>query len=273
MDNHLCHHQRDCLFTYPHQATEFVQYEKFIISQLAEQSDPSQHFRVLDLDRAIRLHVTRSNDLMLTSFNWFNDLIMNHLFTNPVHMSFKQGGIKCTHKFIEPNAPVCLHWNNGWCTSETCWYRHICHHCFGWHQEKDWVMSHNTPVTLLTNFQLVLDHTVTSIRIPRFPELRFRTRTWMQSIDTTHHDIIVMSCHFRVLWITEVLHPRPYLLFIVKLSRTGFLTWLKCKKVRIVKGKMSRMIVKEKLSERAVMKEDRLGWVCLQERRLTPKGT
>jgi len=66
------------------------------------------------------------------------------------------------------------------------------------------------------------------------------------------------------------------------LSRTGFPTRLKCKKVRIVKGKTSWMIVKgktswmivkEKLSERAVMKEDRLGRVCLQERRLTPKGT
>ena len=35
------------------------------------------------------------------------------------------------------------------------------------------VTSCNTPVTLLTNFQLVLGHTVTSIRIPRFPELMF----------------------------------------------------------------------------------------------------
>jgi len=53
----------------------------------------------------------------------------------------------------------------------------------------------------------------------------------------------------------------------------GFPTRLKCKKVGIIKGKTSQMIVKEKLSERAVMKEDRLGRVCLQERRLTPKGT
>jgi len=33
------------------------------------------------------------------------------------------------------------------------------------------------------------------------------------------------------------------------------------------------MIIKEKLSKRAVMKEDELRQVCLQERRLTPKGT
>jgi len=33
------------------------------------------------------------------------------------------------------------------------------------------------------------------------------------------------------------------------------------------------MIIKGKLSERAVMKENGLGWVYLQERRTTPKGT
>src|SRR5882724_2465295 len=73
------------------------------------------------------------------------------------------------------------------------------------------VTSHNTPVTLLTNFQLVPGHTVTSIHILRFPELMFRARTWMQSMATTHLDIIIMSHHFQILQIMEVLHPRPYL--------------------------------------------------------------
>jgi len=55
--------------------------------------------------------------------------------------------------------------------------------------------------------------------------------------------------------------------------RTGFLTRLKCKKVGIDKEKTSRVIVREKLSKRAVVKEDGLGRVYLQERRLTPIGT
>ena len=54
-------------------------------------------------------------------------------------------------------------------------------------------------------------------------------------------------------------------------SRTGFLTQLKSKKVEIGEEKMSQMIIKEKLSERAVVKENGLGRVCLQERRITPK--
>ena len=55
--------------------------------------------------------------------------------------------------------------------------------------------------------------------------------------------------------------------------KNRFPTQLKSKKVEISKEKMSQMIVKEKLSERAVMKENGLGQVYLQERRMTPKGT
>jgi len=44
-------------------------------------------------------------------------------------------------------------------------------------------------------------------------------------------------------------------------------------KGRIDKEKTSRVIVKEKLSKRAVVKEGGLGQVYLQERRLTPIRT
>jgi len=42
----------------------------------------------------------------------------------------------------------------------------------------------NTLVTLMKNFWLAPGHTVTSLHIPRFPELRFRTQTWMQKPPT-----------------------------------------------------------------------------------------
>ena len=58
-----------------------------------------------------------------------------------------------------------------------------------------------------------------------------------------------------------------------KLSRTGFPTLLKSNKVGIDKGKTLRVIIREKLSNRAVVKEDGLGRMYLQERRLTPIGT
>jgi len=52
--------------------------------------------------------------------------------------------------------------------------------------------------------------------------------------------------------ISDTTHPNL-------VSRTGFPTRLKSKKVEISKEKTSQMIVKEKLSERAVLKERRLG--------------
>jgi len=55
--------------------------------------------------------------------------------------------------------------------------------------------------------------------------------------------------------------------------KNGFPTRLNGNKVGIDKGKTSRVIVREKLSKRAVLKEDGLGRVYLQERRLTPIGT
>ena len=57
------------------------------------------------------------------------------------------------------------------------------------------------------------------------------------------------------------------------LSRMGFRTRLNSKKVKIGKEKMSQMIIKGKLSERAVVKEDRLRQVYLQGRRITQKKT
>ena len=46
---------------------------------------------------------------------------------------------------------------------------------------------------------------------------------------------------------------------LAQVSRMGFPTQLKNKKVEISKEKISQMIIKEKLSERAVVKERRLG--------------
>jgi len=71
----------------------------------------------------------------------------------------------------------------------------------------------NTPVILLTNFQLVLGHTVTSIRIPRFPELRFVLELGCKAPNTNRPDIIVMPSHFWVFQIMEDSYPQPYLLF------------------------------------------------------------
>jgi hypothetical protein len=43
------------LFAYPHWASELREYEHFVIGQFATFSDVWQHFRIINLDRAIQL--------------------------------------------------------------------------------------------------------------------------------------------------------------------------------------------------------------------------
>src|SRR5882724_1507801 len=80
--------------------------------------------------------------------------------------------------------------------------------------------------------------------------------------------LLILHGHILDIWVSEC-----HRLQFRQVSRTGFLTRLKSNKVGISKGKTSRVIVREKLSKRAVMKEDGLGRMYLQERRLTPIGT
>src|SRR5882724_5623336 len=68
---------------------------------------------------------------------------------------------------------------------------------------RPFVMSHNTPVTSLTNFQLVPGHTVTSICIPRFPKLMLHSNLDAHPVTPS----TFMSHHLQLFQIMEVLHP------------------------------------------------------------------
>jgi len=74
------------------------------------------------------------------------------------------------------------------------------------------VMSHNTPVTLLTNFWLVLGHTVTSICIPRFPKLCFALELGYNPVTYPP------SHHLHCLQIMEALHHQPISCYILRLT-------------------------------------------------------
>jgi len=81
---------------------------------------------------------------------------------------------------------------------------------------------------------------------------------------------ICVETHGKVPRITEIFDDSGSSII---LSIMGFLTRLKIMEVNISEEKMEQMIIKEKLSKRAVVKENGLGQVYLQERRVTPKGT
>src|SRR5882724_9639806 len=74
------------------------------------------------------------------------------------------------------------------------------------------VTSRNTPVTLLTNFQLVPGYAVTSFAFQDSRNLGFMLKLGCKAPNTTHPDIIIAPSHFWFFWITEDSYPQPYLL-------------------------------------------------------------
>jgi hypothetical protein len=125
------------LFAYPHCAEELEEYEQYLIGQFAAFSDISQHYRILNLDRAIRLRVSQLNDILLISFLHFNDLVTHHLLGNARPPRGGQGPAKYSKLVANGDIPICRWWNNGKCVSDSCRYRHICLQCSAKHQVKD----------------------------------------------------------------------------------------------------------------------------------------
>jgi hypothetical protein len=129
--------RRAILFAYPHRADELEEYEWYVIGQFAAFSDVSQHYRILNLDRAIRLRVSQSNDLLLVSFSQFNNLVTHHLLGSAGPPRGGQGSAKRAKLAANGDVPICRRWNNGKCTSDSCRYRHLCLQCGSKHQAKD----------------------------------------------------------------------------------------------------------------------------------------
>jgi len=127
--------KRAIIFTYPHHSDKLNEYEEYIIGQFAG-VEVSQHSQVLNLDRAIQMHESQSNHLLLTSFSSFSDLITNHLISPQGNQSH-QNSNKRAKNAVNTDAPICRRWNTGKCATETCQYKHVCSKCQAQHQAKD----------------------------------------------------------------------------------------------------------------------------------------
>ncbi|KAF8589849.1 hypothetical protein K439DRAFT_1612418 [Ramaria rubella] len=117
---------------------EFEDYERFIIGQFTALQDAMLHQHILNLNRAIRLRVSRSNRLFYNSYDKFNDLVSQHILTPAAAELSNPPPAKCT-KCFNTNTPICIRWNRGLYTIKGCRYWHICLKCGSRHQEKDCV--------------------------------------------------------------------------------------------------------------------------------------
>src|SRR5882724_5351690 len=71
------------------------------------------------------------------------------------------------------------------------------------------VTSHNTPVTMLTNFWLVPGHAVTSFIFRDSRNLGFALELGCKAPNTTRPDIIITPGHSQFFCITEDSYPQP----------------------------------------------------------------
>ncbi|KAF8575125.1 hypothetical protein K439DRAFT_1370690, partial [Ramaria rubella] len=125
------------LSAYPHRARELDDYQRFIVGQFAALQDTALHARVINLDRAIRLRVARSNVYLLTSFDKFNDLVTQHILA-PAAIAISRGSnFKKQRRVFDSSVPICHRWNFGQCDPGTCRYQHSCLACGRGHQERD----------------------------------------------------------------------------------------------------------------------------------------
>jgi len=125
---------RAVLFVYPHRSRELEEYQEYMAGQFAAYPDVSDQYKIINFDKAICLRVGQSNDLLLTDYARFQDIISYHLI-NP--KTSRPSEAKRPKLSSNDETPICCRWNNGHCVSITCGYRHECHHCHGKHQAKD----------------------------------------------------------------------------------------------------------------------------------------
>src|SRR5882724_8246422 len=125
---------RAVVFVYPHRNRELEDYEEYLAGQFAAYPDIADQFKIINFDKAIRIRVGQSNDLMLTDIARFQDIVSYHLINPKTSRSNDAKRQKLTGN---NDVPICRRWNTGRCVAATCSYLHICHHCNGKHQAKD----------------------------------------------------------------------------------------------------------------------------------------
>ncbi len=126
-------YQRAVLYVYPHREGELRVYSDQINSFFAAVSE-HEASRVINLDRAIRGEVGRSNTLLLSDFSHFNHLYTMHVVgtgaasqsASASSSSLRRSGAP---RRITSSTEACIRFNEGRCTSRSCRYRHVCSSC------------------------------------------------------------------------------------------------------------------------------------------------
>ena len=129
-------------FIFPHRERELEEYTEYISSYFAS-IHPSSHWKVFNLDKAIRKRVGSVNDVSLNEFSKFRYLETRYLHGHGAGESGEPSKQKASEKSGAGTnwrqADPCRLWNEGKCDKKasSCKYRHICELCRGSHIKGD----------------------------------------------------------------------------------------------------------------------------------------
>ena len=129
-------------FIFPHRESELEEYNDYVTSYFVS-IHPRAHWRVLNLDKAIRKQAGSVNNVSLNEFGKFWYLETCHLQKHGTGKSSAPAKDRLAHK--DGSGPIsnwrktnlCHLWNEGKCSHQasSCKFRHICELCHGPHRK------------------------------------------------------------------------------------------------------------------------------------------
>jgi hypothetical protein len=129
-------------FIFPHRENELDEYTEYISSYFAS-VQPSAHWKVFNLDKAIRKRVGSVNNISLNEFSKFRYLETRYLHGHGAGESGEPSKQKASERSGAGTnwrqTDPCRLWNDGKCDKKasSCKYRHICELCRGPHVKGD----------------------------------------------------------------------------------------------------------------------------------------
>ena len=125
------------LCAFPHRASELQQYAEYILQFFG--AFPFSHFKVINLDKAIRRYAGEVKHIELSEFGRFRHLEARYLQDDGAGNRSGSSKEKEVPKSDRRSIEACRQWNSGVCNrrASECRYRHLCSNCRGKHPRSE----------------------------------------------------------------------------------------------------------------------------------------
>ena len=114
---------------FPHRASEIRQYSEYVLQFFG--AFPVSHWKVINLDKAIRRYVGEVKHIELSEFGRFRHLEARYLQDDGAGHRTNPAKEKEISRSNRKSSEACRQWNSGVCNrrASECRYRHLCSNC------------------------------------------------------------------------------------------------------------------------------------------------